>query len=992
MLARVRARKEQLDRLENDEEDTEALGENENNKSSSEGSLSDDDDSLLLSNMPNDDKDRHVRKSISMLLNVREPVLPVQDEPDVHESPAKFATTTRLNKRLGRLTELYHDETEGTKVLTQNKVNIAPATEEVEKPKVGLKDRLNNLTRFYYPIHEDDDVSKPSTPSKQPSSQCPTINTPILVNKTKIVKFIEQFDTPNKPQSPEKVVKKIQPPTPAVVSKPANPAPMKKTSVADLKKLFENKAEEEQSKPKEVAPEMLSLREKRRLFEKAIREESEASKNVYRGGQRRVMELSPTRSDEGDAKRLKSVIEQHDEDVATLKSSPTNVVVEDQHQNDTDYMSICTDSSTASKKEEDEPLAEEEESSDVLKVSTVSVTDSLDKALESIDNYSISQSAVSSEFNDETVGDITFSALETDQALQRSSTRVDLKSDSQSSVEAFQQPKNPPQPNAEPANTDEAPQLRTISFYRREKKAKELAEIGNAYSPAPTDDRLKHQQAEEEQRNAREEFLRGVHNRIVALKNDISEHNRIFSQASQALNLTYQATNTDSELMEGRVEAERLLLIAGMSASINTFITSSLTLYLGTEEKRKACKGEIERLKRLQVNPDRYISQSIPSRGLLKISNLSVPLRKEFVELRAKGKGTFLYLLVMFCVWLTFCFPFLSASTYFFICLVINGPQVYVSELLDTSKSADKDSLEFKFKAYCKDLKDDFEVGIHLYAMELQTHNAPKKEAGFRSFRIKFGTSSLKKAEKAALATNSPLPSKLTAGGSSSSFNLVGVVKLTLPLLRQKPLLYRFEYPAVGPKLHIPIDNYLSIQEQTLSVQHRLTVEGCFDIQDPKTSFWNLRRVVISGNQLKYWRFPETSTESDSPPLGVINLKHCINPTVSILKGEDREICMRVNTIALVTLKPPPVSNAQKLVQGGKISKSVPERYKLCKSSVANSVANHHLSFLGSSFLPQAKAAYCSFANKSTKCWEAFAPGRMTLSVHTLSTSSRDFY
>ncbi|XP_017488258.1 PREDICTED: actin-binding protein anillin-like [Rhagoletis zephyria] len=890
MLARVRARKEQLDRLENDE-DTEALGENENNKSSSEGSLSDDDDSLLLSNMPNDDKDRHVRKSISMLLNVREPVLPVQDEPDVHESPAKFATTTRLNKRLCRLTELYHDETEGTKVLTQNKVNIAPATEEVEKPKVGLKDRLNNLTRFYYPIHEDDDVSKPSTPSKQPSSQCPTINTPILVNKTKIVKFIEQFDTPNKPQSPEKVVKKIQPPTPAVVSKPANPAPMKKTSVADLKKLFENKAEEEQSKPKEVAPEMLSLREKRRLFEKAIREESEASKNVYRGGQRRVMELSPTRSDEGDAKRLKSVIEQHDEDVATLKSSPTNVVVEDQHQNDTDYMSICTDSSTASKKEEDEPLAEEEESSDVLKVSTVSVTDSLDKALESIDNYSISQSAVSSEFNDETVGDITFSALETDQALQRSSTRVDLKSDSQSSVEAFQQPKNPPQPNAEPANTDEAPQLRTISFYRREKKAKELAEIGNAYSPAPTDDRLKHQQAEEEQRNAREEFLRGVHNRIVALKNDISEHNRIFSQASQALNLTYQATNTDSELMEGRVEAERLLLIA--------------------EEKRKACKGEIERLKRLQVNPDRYISQSIPSRGLLKISNLSVPLRKEFVELRAKGK----------------------ASTYFFICLVINGPQVYVSELLDTSKSADKDSLEFKFKAYCKDLKDDFEVGIHLYAMELQTHNAPKKEAGFRSFRIKFGTSSLKKAEKAALATNSPLPSKLTAGGSSSSFNLVGVVKLTLPLLRQKPLLYRFEYPAVGPKLHIPIDNYLSIQEQTLSVQHRLTVEGCFDIQDPKTSFWNLRRVVISGNQLKYWRFPETSTESDSPPLGVINLKHCINPTVSILKGEDREICMRVNTIALVTLKPPPVSNAQKLVQGGKISKSVPERLFISSSS-----------------------------------------------------------
>lgn len=61
-----------------------------------------------------------------------------------------------------------------------------------------------------------------------------------------------------------------------------------------------------------------------------------------------------------------------------------------------------------------------------------------------------------------------------------------------------------------------------------------------------------------------------------------------------------------------------------------------------TEEKRKACKIEIDRLKQLQVNPDMHISQCVPSKGLLKISNLSIPLRKEFVELRARGKGVFL--------------------------------------------------------------------------------------------------------------------------------------------------------------------------------------------------------------------------------------------------------------------------------------------------------------------------------------------------------------
>lgn len=267
----------------------------------------------------------------------------------------------------------------------------------------------------------------------------------------------------------------------------------------------------------------------------------------------------------------------------------------------------------------------------------------------------------------------------------------------------------------------------------------------------------------------------------------------------------------------------------------------------------------------------------------------------------------------------------LPAPTYYFICLVINGPSVYVSDLLDTSKTAEKENLEFKFKAYCKDLKDDFAVRIQLYAMENQSQNSLKKEAGFRSFRIKFGTSSLKKSEKAALAAvNSPMPPKLNSTILNSSFKLIGVVPLTLPLLRQKPVLYRFESAIPRTVQEAPIDGYMSIGEQSLTVQHHLSAEGFFDMQDEKTSFWNLRRVVIDGSQLKYWRFPDPSAEN-GPPLGVINLKHCINPTVAVLKGEFRNLCMRKNSFVLVTMKPPSVSNAQKLVQGGMISQCVPQ-------------------------------------------------------------------
>lgn len=53
---------------------------------------------------------------------------------------------------------------------------------------------------------------------------------------------------------------------------------------------------------------------------------------------------------------------------------------------------------------------------------------------------------------------------------------------------------------------------------------------------------------------------------------------------------------------------------------------------------------EIDRLKGLQANPEKYASLNVPARGTLKIANLVIPLRKEFVELRAKGKGESLLL------------------------------------------------------------------------------------------------------------------------------------------------------------------------------------------------------------------------------------------------------------------------------------------------------------------------------------------------------------
>jgi len=58
-------------------------------------------------------------------------------------------------------------------------------------------------------------------------------------------------------------------------------------------------------------------------------------------------------------------------------------------------------------------------------------------------------------------------------------------------------------------------------------------------------------------------------------------------------------------------------------------------------EKRTACLMEINKLKSMIKNPDKYANQwsNVSSKGTVTISNLHIPLKNDFVDARAKGKG-----------------------------------------------------------------------------------------------------------------------------------------------------------------------------------------------------------------------------------------------------------------------------------------------------------------------------------------------------------------
>ncbi|KAJ6221124.1 hypothetical protein RDWZM_006936 [Blomia tropicalis] len=873
-------------------------------------------------------KKNQIRKSISALLNVSRSILDL-DKCGVDQLPSDDNISdnepkgSRLNRRLQKLSQLYIDEdAPSSNVLTENKVNIQNETDYKPKP---LKEKLNDIARFYYPIEDDEFPSK----SKQ-TKDSKTVS--IKTNKETIKPIDSNLQSTKSESAVVKPTVKFQDilqriksaeiensssktiPKPIIVNTIAKAneqktEPVKKTSVADLKKIFEEKSIE-MSQVKEVAPELLSIKQKRRLFEKAIREETEASKNQYPKRTapplKRISNWEPITNVE--IKKQKSSPELEKSEMESKKCSPTDSTIYDQ----VVPMSLCSVNSIEQDEEVEEPESMVENISEVVEeeseiIEEHSSPETLDKALEDIDN--LTYDAVESKIH--SISDITFSEIDSDDSnIQRCSTKAELSTDScnsktsslhESSISLCSEmaigPEKPPRlylyenqdepevdspigSSNQPPPIDEVPQMRTISFYRREKQ-KRLEIL--AQSPG---DNVIHIKQNLKAKNVVDikEFVANCEERIASLKNEISEHNRISSQACTALNMCL--THSDLVFSEGRIEAERLSLIAA--------------------EKRNACMIEIQKLKSMIKNPDQYSSRmsKMTSKGMVHISNLCIPLRTDFVELRAKGKVT---------------------TENYFICLIFNGPKVFVSELLNTHNNLGQDFLEFKFGLTCQELSEDFTIRIQLFNLMLNK-DKPKKSHIAKSFRIKFGTSSLKRNAK--LDTNvvdSPVTIKNM--NMANGFKPIGHVNINLATLRKPLSFYQLESYSMG----VPIDGYLTM-DLKLKVKHNFNVTGFFDLQEYEDSFWNLRWFVMDGSRLMFWRFQE-NLKTPGSPLGVIDLKHCVNPCVQFLKGEQKNVCVRPNTFILVTIKPPSVSNAHKLLNGGTIAKPVPKRYFISSQS-----------------------------------------------------------
>lgn len=630
MLKRTRERQNMLQNLLRDEEEDEnvlssksivekkSVKENEAKVPMQMEESSEDDEELDEELLNDNNFKRQVRESIHKLLNVHEPVgeLPVL-------SPKK-STATRLHQRLNRLSTMYQSE-DTPKVLTEKNSNTE-AEPKQEPKKLNLKDRLNEIAKSYYPVNADE-----AKPSKAETKKELSLNTQSesSVAKTSVASKAELFKYKSvayeKKVAPVseivKKVEKIPEKEPVLIQK--------KNSVSDLKKIFEAKAEEANATVVEKAPELLSLREKRRLFEKEIVAQNEARSkqyNKYKSAPlKRIADWQQKQVEEPVVKRQPSKIE-----IVASKVEPIEEEKEVLKEEVAEKEESVVEETPAEDEMEEEVVAIEES------VDEDSAQESVGKAFETIDNLNEDEITFS-ELEKSHKSNMTVS-LEMDRelsdgAIHRSSTKVDLGQND--SIP----PEKPARLYLDSEPPVDEPPIRTISFYRREQKMRKEAEQCHEYIGNDDDAQVIHLQQNVASNEVAEidvnEFKDSCEKKIDNFQVDISEHNRISMQARHALSMSLMVP--DLQYSPARIEAERLLLISGLFDSIYLLFPNPWFKFF-IEEHRMACKSEIAKLRSMIKNPEVHMNKVSLSTGSLYITNLRVPLRNDFVVSRAKGK------------------------------------------------------------------------------------------------------------------------------------------------------------------------------------------------------------------------------------------------------------------------------------------------------------------------------------------------------------------
>lgn len=341
----------------------------------------------------------------------------------------------------------------------------------------------------------------------------------------------------------------------------------------------------------------------------------------------------------------------------------------------------------------------------------------------------------------------------------------------------------------------------------------------------------------------------GIQDQIKALQREVEAQEVVMAQASRALEVCRQTMEFSGSAE--RVEGERLLLLA--------------------TERRRACLAEVERLKTRGGCGEGDLV--VPERACLTLSQLQLPLKREF--LAAQLEGT------------------LGDDVHYFLCLVSHGAQVLSSQMLSTADNAGSNALCFSNHMTLRDLRADFTITVQVYALQTKKETLPhrrKYRIGGKDGKLKLTPKSSSKGSAAkGLLSPATVCAPPVSTVSTPSFGLVGFLQIRVSNCR-RPTFVLEKVPT-----NSPLEGTLLVQLM-LRPEHHDELRGFLSMFEEVGGFgaWHRRWCVLAENKLSYWRYPEDETTKE--PVGCLQLSRCTSPDARLVS---RDVCARPHTLVL---------------------------------------------------------------------------------------------
>ncbi|XP_061163081.1 anillin-like isoform X2 [Saccostrea echinata] len=329
---------------------------------------------------------------------------------------------------------------------------------------------------------------------------------------------------------------------------------------------------------------------------------------------------------------------------------------------------------------------------------------------------------------------------------------------------------------------------------------------------------------------------KSIQERIQELQELVSQEQSVIMQTSNALNQCC-SSNSYFQGSPEQVECNRLLLIAC--------------------QKRQAYLTEIQRLKESGcLDPP-----GSGPRGSLTISDIRLPLKKEFVTKIGTGSDN---------------------TVHYFLLLIRNHAQVIVTQMLSTHDPMMRGSLDFPNLIKIHGICGNFKLNLEIYSMSISREAIKDKKR-----------KTPKKAPKGHLAP-APSPGGPTAV-RTTSFTLITTLPITMRAL-DKTCFTLERIPYLSP-LHGTI--YMRLK---CLMEQNVEERGFLTMFEDVSGFgaWHRRWTALQGNKLCFWKYPDE--ENRKEPMGIIDLKRCVTEKVGLIP---RDICARPNTFELVTVRQP---------------------------------------------------------------------------------------